>query len=151
MLAQAQKDRIVAILDATADLVIATIREDGWPQATAVSFVNDGSKIYFGTSTLAQKARNIARDDRVSVSLTAPYAHWDQIRGISIGGRARRVTDPDEMARVGALMLKKFPQITSYVLPGEAGDLALFRIDPDVISLLDYSQGFGHTEALTPG
>ncbi len=30
---------------------------------------------------------------------------------------------------------------------GEGMELALFRIDPDVISILDYSLGFGHTEA----
>lgn len=146
MLTPAQREKFVAILDAAADLTVATNRADGYPQATVVSFVNDGDKIYFGTGSKAQKAQNIARDDRVSVAITDPYKTWDDIRGVSIGGRARRVTEPEEVRRVGELMFEKFPQISKYADFGAGMDLALFRVDPDVISILDYSQGFGHTE-----
>jgi nitroimidazol reductase NimA-like FMN-containing flavoprotein (pyridoxamine 5'-phosphate oxidase superfamily) len=149
MLTPAQRDQIVSILDAAADLTIATNRPDGCPQATTVSFVNDGDKIYFGTGAKAQKAQNIARDDRISIAITDPYRTWDDIRGVSIGGRARRVTEPEELQRVGELMFKKFPQISRYAEFGAGTELALFRIDPRVISILDYSQGFGHTERAT--
>jgi nitroimidazol reductase NimA-like FMN-containing flavoprotein (pyridoxamine 5'-phosphate oxidase superfamily) len=149
MLTPAHRDQIVSILDAAADLTIATNRPDGYPQATTVSFVNDGDKIYFGTGAKAQKAQNIARDDRISIAITDPYRTWDDIRGVSIGGRARRVTEPEELQRVGELMFKKFPQISRYAEFGAGTELALFRIDPRVISILDYSQGFGHTERAT--
>jgi nitroimidazol reductase NimA-like FMN-containing flavoprotein (pyridoxamine 5'-phosphate oxidase superfamily) len=150
MLSPAQRNQIVTILEAAADLTVATNRADGYPQATVVSFVNDGDKIYFGTGAKAQKAANIARDDRVSVAITAPYKSWDEIKGLSIGGRARRVTQPEEFRRVGELMFKKFPQISNYASFGEGMELALFRIDPDVVSILDYTQGFGHTELVRP-
>ena len=39
---------IISILDDANDMTIATVREDGYPQATTVSYVNDGLKIYFG-------------------------------------------------------------------------------------------------------
>lgn len=146
---EAQRGQIVSILAAANDLTLATLRPDGWPQATVVSFVNDGPTIYFGAGAQAQKAQNIARDDRVSIAVTAPYGAWDDIRGLSIGGRARRVTDPAEVARVGELMFKKFPQISKYAEFGDGLDMALFRIDAHVISILDYSQGFGHTEFVT--
>lgn len=142
----AQRHRIVAILDAGVDMTIATNREDGYPQATTVSYANDGVTIYFGTGAAAQKARNIARDGRVSLTVNLPYANWDEIRGVSIGGRAVRVTDPDEAGKVGALMLRKFPQITNYQVFGAAMDMTLFRVSPEVVSVLDYSKGFGHTE-----
>jgi hypothetical protein len=45
-------------------------------------------------------------------------------------------------------MLEKFPQIAKYV-SGVTGDVALFRATPQVISLLDYRKGFGHTECVT--
>lgn len=150
MLTPAQRSKIIAILDAAADLTVATNRADGYPQATVVSFVNDGDKIYFGTGAKAQKAENIARDDRVSVTITDPYTSWDDIKGVSIGGRARRVTEPEEFQRVGELMFKKFPQISNYASFGEGMELALFRIDPEVVSILDYAQGFGHTELVRP-
>lgn len=149
MLSQAQREQFVSILDAANDLTVATLRADGYPQATTVSFINDGAKIYFGTGAKAQKAQNIARDDRVSVAITDPYKSWDEIRGVSLGGRARPVTDPDELKRVGELMFKKFPQIAKYVEFGESVEMALFRVEPEVISILDYSKGFGHTELAT--
>ena len=41
-------DEIISILDNAIDITIATVRQDGYPQATTVSYVNDGLKIYFG-------------------------------------------------------------------------------------------------------
>ena len=49
------KDQIISIINDVDDLTIATVREDGYPQATTVSYVNDGMAIYFGTSADAQR------------------------------------------------------------------------------------------------
>ena len=136
---------IESILETTADLTIATVRDDGYPQATTVSYASDGLKLYFGTSAQAQKARNLARNNKVSVTVNRPYAGWEEIQGLSIGGVTDRVTDPAELGRVGQLMLKKFPQVMNY-LPPDAGEMAIFRVTPVVISVLDYTKGFGHTD-----
>jgi hypothetical protein len=112
-----------------------------------VSFVNEGLKIYFGTGAQAQKAKNIALSDKVSVTVNLPYSKWDEIKGLSLAGHARRVVTPDEFRRVGELMLTKFPQISQYADFSKGAELTLFRIDIEVVSLLDYAQGFGHTEA----
>lgn len=141
----AQRDQIAAILRDAADLTIATNREDGWPQATTVSFVADGVSIYFGTWTQSQKFKNIARDPRVSITVNPTYQTWNAIRGVSLAGRARRVADANEQNRVMKLMLEKFPQLGDFVQPADA-EMALFRVDPEVVSILDYTQGFGHTE-----
>lgn len=141
----AQREQIVAILDASVDLTVATVRPDGWPQATTVSFVNDGAKIYFGTWSKSQKAENLARDPRVSLTVNPPYKDWSDIRGLSLAGRARRVTDACELGSVFELMQKKFPQIGQFVKPDDT-EMALFCIEPEVVSILDYKQGFGHTE-----
>lgn len=139
------KSAALAILTKAADMTIATQRADGYPQATTVSFVNDGLTIYFGTGAQSQKAANIARSDKVSVTVNCPYRSWDDIKGLSLGGIARRLTDVAEMQRVGKLMFDKFPQIGNFVTP-DAGELAIFAITPIAMSLLDYSKGFGHTE-----
>jgi nitroimidazol reductase NimA-like FMN-containing flavoprotein (pyridoxamine 5'-phosphate oxidase superfamily) len=136
------KPEIIAVVDAGQDLTLATLRPDGWPQATTVSYASEGLNIYFGVNAQSQKAANIAHDDRVSATIDLPYDSWDEIRGLSLGGRARRVTDPQEMARAGELFLKKFPQIAGVLQPG-GFELALFRIDAEFISLLDYRKGFG--------
>lgn len=146
MLTRAQQDQIVAILDAADDLTIATNRADGYPQATVVSFVNAGMAVYFGTWSKSQKAQNIGRDPRVSVTITDRYKSWNDIKGVSIGGRARMLSEPEEMAKVGAIMMKKFPQIAEFAKTMQETDMAFFRIDAEVISILDYSKGFGNTE-----
>ena len=78
----ALKQEIVAILEEANDLTIATVREDGYPQATTVSYVNDGLTIYFGCAAGSQKAKNIALNPKVSLTVNLPYAGWDEIRGL---------------------------------------------------------------------
>ena len=82
------RDEILSILDRANDMTIATIRQDGYPQATTVSYANDGLDIYFGCSEDSQKARNISRNGKVSLTINLPYANWGEIRGISAGGHA---------------------------------------------------------------
>ena len=139
--------QIIRILDAAVDMTLATVRPDGFPQATVVTFVHDDLMIYFATEASSQKAQNIARDDKVSLTITPPYETWLDIEGISLGGHARRITDAEECARIEQLMLDRFPQIAD-VVAAETEAPAYFRIDPVVISLLDYGKGFGHTELI---
>jgi nitroimidazol reductase NimA-like FMN-containing flavoprotein (pyridoxamine 5'-phosphate oxidase superfamily) len=139
------KQEIIAILGDANDMTIATIREDGYPQATTVSYVNDGLTIYFGCAANSQKAKNLARDNKVSVTVNLPYSSWNDIRGLSIGGTAERVSDPREVEEASQLMFEKFPQIARYA-PAELEDIVLFRVTPEIISVLDYRKGFGHTD-----
>jgi nitroimidazol reductase NimA-like FMN-containing flavoprotein (pyridoxamine 5'-phosphate oxidase superfamily) len=66
------KQEILSILDDANDMTIATVREDGYPQATTVSYVNDGLAIYFGCAANSQKAKNLARDSKVSLTVNYP-------------------------------------------------------------------------------
>lgn len=143
-----QKAQILSILDGARDLTVATLRPDGWPQATTVSFVNDWLDIYFGASATSQKAANIARDGRVSATVSLPYRSWDEIRALSLAARAERVTDAAEVQNVAALVLKKFPEIGKYVKGDPIEGLAVFRLRPVVFSLLDYRKEFGWTELI---
>ncbi len=140
---------IRAILDEGKDLTLATLREDGWPQATTVSYASDGLAIYFGCGGASQKARNLTRDDRVSLTVNLPYGPWSEIRGLSLAGRARRLTDPAEIGRISALFVAKFAPEIGQNLPEGAGEIAFFEIAPQVVSVLDYRQGFGHTDLVT--
>ena len=141
---------ILSILDDATDMTIATVREDGYPQATTVSYVNNGLKIYFGCAAASQKAKNLARNNKVSLTVNLPYASWNDIRGLSLGGRAERVTDPQELTEASQLMFEKFPQIARYA-PAELEDIVLFRVTPEVIFVLDYRKGFGHTDLVKLG
>lgn len=140
---------VIKVLDDTPDITIATNRPDGFPQATVVSFVHDGATIYFSCGAASQKAKNIARDNRVSVTATPAYGDWNKIRGLSMGARAHAVTSEDERKRIGALMMKRFPQGADLLEEFKDIEMKVFRVDPEVVSILDYEKGFGHTELKT--
>jgi nitroimidazol reductase NimA-like FMN-containing flavoprotein (pyridoxamine 5'-phosphate oxidase superfamily) len=151
---KALRSKILDVLADCNDMTIATVREDGYPQATVVSYAHDGLTIYFGCGDQSQKAKNIARNSKVSLTVTRPYVGWDTIEGVSIGGIAEPVTDPKEIAQAARLMLIKFPQILKQLPPGVTGVADLkgtrfYRVVPKVISLLDYTKGFGHTDLVT--
>ncbi len=139
-------DQIRRIIAQGSDLTIATVRPDGWPQATTVSYAGDGLAIYFGTDANSPKARNILANNRVSLTINLPYSDWNHIEGLSASGFARRLTDPRQIAQFSAVMLKKFPDVVKYLPPDGAGSLAMFRVDLKFVSVLDYTKGFGHTE-----
>jgi uncharacterized protein YhbP (UPF0306 family) len=142
----ALREEIVSILKYANDMTIATLRRDGYPQATTVSYANDGLTIYFGTAESSQKAQNIAQNDRVSLTVNLPYTNWGQIRGLSVAGRAERLSDEQQIAYAGDLLFRKFLQGIAEYASGALDGIALFRITPEVISVLDYRKGFGHTD-----
>lgn len=48
------RTRIVSIIDDVDDMRIATVREDGFSQATTVRYFNDGIRIHFGCGANSQ-------------------------------------------------------------------------------------------------
>lgn len=142
----ALRKEILAILAEGRDLTLATVRPDGAPQATTVSYAADGLAIYFGCGVESQKARNLALDDRVSLTVDLPYSDWNGIRGLSLYGRAEPVPS-DARPEIGRLFAGKFPEMAHH--QGDVGQMALFRITPLAVSVLDYRKGFGHVDLVT--
>lgn len=140
---------IEAILTEGQDMTVATILSDGAPHATTVSYASDGQAIYFGCSPTSRKAENLARDDRVALTITLPYRDWSEIRGLSVMGRARRVASGPASDAVALLFAQKFSEIAQYV-SGTSGDIALFEVTPSAIAVLDYRRGFGHVTHTRP-
>ena len=140
--------RITGLLDEHRLLTLATLRPDGWPQATMVGYVNDGLAIYFVVSPQSQKFANIGRDPRVSIAIgeDTPNPNW--IAGLSMAARVAPVTGAAERARVFELMMQRYPEYAAF--PRETIEaMAMLRADPTVVSVLDYAKGFGHTELVT--
>jgi nitroimidazol reductase NimA-like FMN-containing flavoprotein (pyridoxamine 5'-phosphate oxidase superfamily) len=141
------EQKILALLDQHRIMTIATLRPDGWPQATTVGYANDGLTLYFLCGLDSQKAANLASDDRVSLTIDHDTPQVMDITGLSMAARARPVVDPVEAEKALRLIMQKYPQQTSFPLPMPApADVRIFRVTPAVISVLDYSKGFGHTD-----
>lgn len=144
------RQRIIDVLDANRIMTIATLRPDGWPQATTVGYVNDGLTFWFLCGRDSQKAANLARDDRVSLAINGDPSDIMAITGLSMAARAIPVSDRAEAEKVLRLMPLKYPdQKALPVAMPTPDEVSLFRIEPSVISVLDYSQGFGHSNLVT--
>ena len=79
------------LLDGKNFAAVATLNPDGGPHTSVVWFMREGDTIVFSTTTARRKARNLARDPRVSLSvfeLENPY------NSVDIRGTAELVEDP---------------------------------------------------------
>jgi nitroimidazol reductase NimA-like FMN-containing flavoprotein (pyridoxamine 5'-phosphate oxidase superfamily) len=78
------KRKILALLDEHRTMSIATLRPDSWPQVTTVGYGNEGLTLYFLCGPDSQKAANLARDDRVSLTIDHDTPQVMDITGLSM-------------------------------------------------------------------
>ncbi len=125
-------------------LTLATLREDGYPQANTVTYANDGLTIYFSTAGDSQKVKNIKSCKKVSLTIDRDYEDWNKIKGLSMAATAEVLTNPDEIRKAMKCLVKKFPFLRDMPEPEEP--IAVVKIMPKIISVLNYELGFGHTD-----
>jgi hypothetical protein len=144
---EALKQKVISLLDEHRTMRIATVRPDGWPQTTTVGYANEGLTLYFLCAKESQKAANLSLDDRVSLAIDGDAAQVMQIKGLSMAAHARRVIDGAEGAKALGLLFARYPaqEGLTVALPSPA-DVAIFRVTPTIISVLDYTLGFAHTD-----
>jgi nitroimidazol reductase NimA-like FMN-containing flavoprotein (pyridoxamine 5'-phosphate oxidase superfamily) len=140
----------IEILDAHRMVAISTVRPDGWPQTTIVGYANQGWTLYFLIFRSSQKFANIQHDDRVAIAVSPDTSFLGEIKAVYAGAHAREVTDPEERAIAWELLMERHPNLFDFGLPDNS-DTALMRAACKYVSVLDYSKGIGHTEALTVG
>lgn len=144
------KDQAVWILGQNRIMAIATLRADGWPQNTLVSYVNEDLMIYFIISRRGQKFANIMEDDRVSLVIGQDFHDPSSIKALSIAAHVSEVRDSNQRDKMTALLLDRHPGLGK-LAPPRADEAAVMRAYPSIITTLDYAQGFGHADVLTLG
>ena len=145
------KARFIDELDKRRILSIATVRPDGWPQATIVGYVNDGTAIYFMISRESQKFANIKADNRVSICIGEDVADPMAVGGASMAATVAEVTDRAEQEKVTALMFGRYPEYEPMMKDADVTGMAIMRATPWLVSVLTYEKGFGHTDELRLG
>ena len=142
------EQKAVDILDQHRLMAIATLRADGWPQATMVSYANEGLLLYFIVSRASQKYANIERDSRVSIVVGRDFEDPSQIEALSIAANASEVRDPKQRDRAIDLVLQRHPALAKLPRPDRERS-AVMRAYCSIVTILDYSKGFGHADQLT--
>ncbi|HYZ54151.1 MAG TPA: pyridoxamine 5'-phosphate oxidase family protein [Streptosporangiaceae bacterium] len=91
---------IAAFLAGHRKLQLATINRDGTPHLVAMYYVMLGGRIAFWTYRTSQKARNLARDPRVTCLVETGEEYFD-LCGVQVNGIAQRVEDPAGVLEIG--------------------------------------------------
>jgi hypothetical protein len=127
-----------------AALATLSLRLDGHPFATAVDYLTDhtGWPVFL-ISSLAEHARNIAADPRVSLLVQSNGSEAQASPRLTLAGKAVRVAD-ERHASLQQRYLRYFPEAEPYF----ALDFFFCHIEP---SQLRYIGGFGAARWIAPG
>jgi PPOX class probable F420-dependent enzyme len=102
---------------------VATVMPDGSPQSVAVWVGLEGDRIAFFTQSQSQKAKNLARDPRVAISITD---HENPYRTARIRGRVVDTLEGDEALEVIDRLSVRY---TGQPFPMRSG--TVYLIEPD--------------------
>jgi len=142
------QEKIQSILSRHGLMTLATNRPDGWPQATSVSYVHRGLFIYFLISRTSQKFANLSVDDRVSICIASGSAKPDQFEGLSMSARAVEPQDEPYRSDILQQMRTRHPRYFD-TAQSDMTRSAIFRALPEVITVVDFSKGLGHSDIVT--
>lgn len=140
----------IAILDSQRTMAVSTVRPDGWPQTTIVGYANDGWTVYFLVFRASQKFANIAHDNRISIAVGRDPRYLSDVKAVYAGAHAFEVTEESEQALAWKLLMERHPNLADFGTPDQT-ETAFMRAECKHVSVLDYSKGIGHVEALTVG
>jgi len=143
---QSLKTLILDILKGHRLLTLATLRPDGWPQATTVGYGSVGMIPYFLCAADSQKAKNIAACNKVSLTIDHDTDDMLHLTGLSMAATAEFVTDEAKIPAIFSLLMAKYPAFKDALPIPDPKTVKYIRLIPKVISVLDYSKGFGHTD-----
>lgn len=128
-------ERITEILRGHRLMTVATLREDGWPQATIVNYAADGLRLYFVVSVRSQKLVNLRRDPRASIAIGGGMA--GRPLGLSLAVKVKEVVEPQAIEAVGSKLWSKRQGEGFDPHPTTPGSVLLMA-EPTVLSLIDY-------------
>lgn len=129
------EEKVGAILARHHLMTIATLRPDGWPQATLVNYLADGLALYFLVALDSQKRANIAADPRVSIAIGGDSGGLPQ--GLSLAGLVTQIDDPYWVEALNRRIWGT-PQFARFEPHPSGQGVALLRFAPQWVSLIDY-------------
>lgn len=126
---------------------------DGAAHAASVMFATEGWSIYWTSDPGARHSVALEGFPRVAATVAPDYEDFRLIRGLQIAGRARRLGESNEAAHARELLRRRFPFLRKLdAMPAELlaalGKAAYYRLDPDTITLIDNTKGFGNRRTL---
>jgi PPOX class probable F420-dependent enzyme len=129
-----QRDRVAmtepeaaALLAASRKLQLATLNADGSVHLVTMFYAMVDGQIAFWTYRASQKARNLARDPRVTCLVETGEEYFD-LRGVQVQGKVRCVEDPDGVLGIGRRIAAGMPDALAGALDDYVAHTARKRL-----------------------
>lgn len=144
--------RIGAFLAAHQVMSLATSSASG-PHAANLFYACDGLALVWVSEPDTQHSREIETDPRVAATVAPDYSDFAVIQGVQIAGVARRIVAAEERTRHLALLEARYPFLRQLAtgpvkLQQAYARIAVYRLQPARIVLIDNRIAFGHKETL---
>ncbi|SDT51269.1 pyridoxamine 5'-phosphate oxidase family protein [Actinoplanes derwentensis] len=134
-------DEIGAFLARARKVQIATINPDGTPHLVTMFFGLDAGRIAFWTYRASRKARNLARDPRLTC-LVEDGEDYFELRGVQVSGVVTPIDDLPGVTGVGRLIAERIPDVPPDALDAYVAHAARKRtayvVDPVRVASWDH-------------
>jgi PPOX class probable F420-dependent enzyme len=104
---QMTDDEITAFVEQSRTATMATIGPDGLPHLVAMWYAVIDGVIWFETKGRSQKAVNLGRDNRITVLIESGHT-YNELKGVSLEGRAEVLDDADALWAVGVSVWERY-------------------------------------------
>ena len=146
------RGEIVAFLRSQHVVSLATV-VDGAAHAACVLYALESLSLYWTSEPDSRHSLAIERDPRVAATVAPDTRDFRLIRGVQIAGRARRLSEAAEAAHARKLLRERFAFLRDIdampsALRAAFDEAAFYRLDPETVTLIDNSKGFGNRQTL---
>jgi len=147
---------IEAFLAAHHTVSLATVDDAGAPHAANVLYALDGLSLLWMSDTDTRHSQHIEARGQVTATVAPDYSDFRAIRGLQIFGGARRIVESGALARARMKMLARYGFLATLAngpakLRAAYEKAGFYRLDPERITLIDNTKGFGHKDTLELG
>lgn len=128
-------DEAWAVVEAAHTGVFTSLKRDGQPVTLPVWFVVLDRRIYLSGPATTKKVARVRNDGRVSF-LVESGERWAELVGVSMTGRARVVTEPDLLERVGAALGEKYASFRTAAREMPDATRQHYAVEPATIEIV---------------
>jgi PPOX class probable F420-dependent enzyme len=133
-----------AFLERGRDLQVASINADGTPHLVTMWYIVDSGEVAFWTFAKSQKVVNLRRDPRLTV-LVATGEKYEELKGVSITGRADIIDDFDDVLPYGLRVYERYwgaadNDLVREGVAAQARKRAVIVVRPEKVVTWDHSK-----------
>lgn len=143
--------RIESFLDAHHVMTLATVGDVG-AHAASLMYARRGFTLFWTSDPKTRHSVHLERDARVTATVAPDYNDFRVIRGLQVAGRARRLAGVDgEAARMALVARYAFLAELAAGPPklkAAFEQAGFYALEPERITLIDNTRGFGQKETL---